>query len=101
MSQHYSDKTHESDPYSLPNVEVFQAVQADCPHCTTTNVGDGFTFYCDSCSKGRKGYTADSDQITKGWYWQACFPGCLPDGDPNGPYETEQAAVDAAQEGDE
>ena len=18
------------------------------------------------------------------WYWQACFPGCLPDGDPEG-----------------
>ncbi len=31
-----------------------------------------------------------------GWYWWACFPGCLPDGEPNGPFETaEQAYNDA------
>lgn len=27
-----------------------------------------------------------------GWYWQACFPGCLPDGEPTGPFDN---AVDA------
>ena len=29
-----------------------------------------------------------------GFYWWACFPGCLPDGDgiPNGPFETVEAA---------
>lgn len=34
-----------------------------------------------------------------GWYWQACYPGCLPDGDPAGPFETEQDAIDDANEG--
>lgn len=29
----------------------------------------------------------------KGWYWQACFPGCLPDGDPSGPFSSEQEAI--------
>lgn len=33
-----------------------------------------------------------------GWYWQACFPGCLPDGDPRGPFETEQDAITDANE---
>lgn len=33
-----------------------------------------------------------------GWYWWACFPGCLPDGDPQGPFATEQEAIDNAQE---
>jgi hypothetical protein len=33
----------------------------------------------------------------EGWYWQACFPGCLPDGDPMGPYATEAECMDAAQ----
>lgn len=28
-----------------------------------------------------------------GWYWQACFPGCLPDGEPSGPFKTEQDAI--------
>jgi hypothetical protein len=34
-----------------------------------------------------------------GWYWWACFPGCTPDGDPCGPFASEQAAIDNAQEG--
>jgi len=29
----------------------------------------------------------------EGWYWQACFPGCLPDGDPMGPFKTELDAM--------
>jgi hypothetical protein len=29
----------------------------------------------------------------EGWYWQACFPGCLPDGDPMGPFKTESDAM--------
>ena len=28
-----------------------------------------------------------------GWYWWACYPGCLPDGDPSGPFLTEQEAI--------
>lgn len=27
-----------------------------------------------------------------GWYWWPCLPGCLPDGDPIGPFETEHKA---------
>jgi hypothetical protein len=33
-----------------------------------------------------------------GWYWWACFPGCLPDGEPMGPFESEQAAIEAANQ---
>lgn len=32
-----------------------------------------------------------------GWYWWACFPGCLPDGDWSGPFNTEQAAINDAR----
>lgn len=32
----------------------------------------------------------------EGWYWQACFPGCLPDGDPMGPFKTESEAMQDA-----
>jgi len=31
-----------------------------------------------------------------GWYWVAGFPGCLPDSDPAGPFESEQDAIDDA-----
>lgn len=34
-----------------------------------------------------------------GWYWQAEFPGCMPDGDPSGPYTSSLAAFRDAQDG--
>ena len=41
--------------------------------------------------------TDEGDEpLPVGWYWHACFPGCLPDGEPNGPFATEaEAAQDA------
>lgn len=32
-------------------------------------------------------------ELWEGWYWQACFPECLPDGDPMGPFESEPDAM--------
>jgi len=56
MSQHYTDKRREKNPYALPDFETF--------------IGED----------GK-------------WYAWACFPGCLPDGDPIGPYATERSAI--------
>ena len=36
-------------------------------------------------------------QSVENFYWQACFPGCLPDGDAYGPFETYQEAYADAQ----
>jgi hypothetical protein len=36
-----------------------------------------------------------------GWYWWACFPGCMPDGEPSGPFATEAEAIADAQGGAE
>lgn len=33
-----------------------------------------------------------------GFYWWACFPGCMPDGEANGPFPTEQDAINDAKE---
>ena len=33
-----------------------------------------------------------------GYYWQSCFPGCLPDSDPVGPFTTESEAFSDARE---
>jgi hypothetical protein len=40
----------------------------------------------------------EGGDLSPGWYWQACFPGCLPDGEPVGPFETEKDAIESAQE---
>lgn len=34
-----------------------------------------------------------------GWYWWSCQPGCLPDGDPVGPFDSEEAAIIDCREG--
>jgi hypothetical protein len=39
------------------------------------------------------GSTDIGGDLEPGWYWQACFPGCLPDGEPEGPFSTEDAAL--------
>jgi hypothetical protein len=76
MSQAYSNPERASDPHALPDVEVF--------HVSTKESAD---FWAD----------ANGDPAEPGWYWWACFPGCLPDGDPNGPFATEAAALADAQ----
>jgi hypothetical protein len=45
-------------------------------------------------------WNIDDDEPTgPGWYWWTCFGGCLPEGDPIGPYDTAQACADDATDG--
>lgn len=76
MSQHYSDPERESDPYALPDVEVFYADEGELPSPES--------------DPGR--------EMMGGWYWWSCFPGCLPDSDPFGPFDSEAEALADAQE---
>lgn len=43
-------------------------------------------------------FDMDQEGWRAGWYWRAGFPGCLPDGEPMGPYTSSQAAYRNAQE---
>jgi hypothetical protein len=72
MTLYHSNKSRESDPHALPNIEVFHV------------------------SQDQVQYSAEPTQV--GWYWWPCFPGCLPDGDPNGPFTSEAEALADAQE---
>ena len=77
--QIYSDPSRENDPHALPDVEVFEV---------DYNLnGEKLSEY----DRKRPG----SEVI--GWYWWSCFPGCLPDDEPNGPFATEAEAVADAQ----
>ena len=80
MTQAYFNPERESDPYALPDCEVFYRSQHD-------NKLDGWT-------------DDDGEPLPSGWYWWACFPGCLPDGEPCGPFETEEEALADAQDYD-
>lgn len=65
--QVYSDPTRDSDPYALPDVEVFYH-----------EGGSIYDLY---------------EDINEGYYYWFCFPGCLPDSDPIGPFATEDEAI--------
>lgn len=42
--------------------------------------------------------TQDYESMPAGWYWWTCFPGCLPEGDPHGPFKSRVAAAADAEE---
>ena len=71
--QAYSEPERESDPHSLPDIEVFEQGDYDL-------VDD------------------EGEPLPDGWYWWSCLPGCLPDGEPTGPFDTEEEALEDAQQ---
>ena len=80
MTQHYFDPKREADPHALPDCEVFYY----SPNIAWTA---NETMYDD-----------EGDPRPAGWYWWACFPGCMPDSDPFGPFETEAEAFADARD---
>jgi hypothetical protein len=55
---------------------------------------DGETFYHDEADNAEfENGSSSHFGMSTGWYWWACFPGCLPDGDPIGPFVTEEEAM--------
>ncbi len=47
-----------------------------------------------------RNYDGDYKPIRPGWYWWTCFPGCLPDGEPMGPFSTSYRAYADARDED-
>jgi hypothetical protein len=73
MPYHHFNPERVYDPLAIPNLEVFFAQEGEL-------------------------YGDDDGPLPRGWYWWACFPNCLPDSDPHGPFASEQAALEDARE---
>jgi hypothetical protein len=73
VRQEYSDPRRADDPHALPDLEVFFA----------DDVKDAET----------------GEFRPAGFYWWPCFPGCLPDGEAAGPFDTEAEALADARQG--
>lgn len=90
--QVYSSPGRANNPYCLPDVEVWQEQRREfyCPRCRETyELPASFEYQvCFNCAgelkPGKVGKLA--------WWWWYCFPGCLPDSDVFGPYDTEKEA---------
>jgi hypothetical protein len=74
--QAYSNAQKTHNPRALPDLEIFFVTECD------TEPGDVFHSLDDGSFLGN------------GWYYWYCSPGCLPDSDPCGPFETEEKAHD-------
>lgn len=68
MTQFYFNPEREHEPGALPDAEAFYVPEHQ------------------------------SAELDAGWYWHACLPGCLPDSDPVGPFDTVSEAIADAQE---
>jgi hypothetical protein len=108
MTQHYSDESREDNPYALPDVETFQLTATEV---AATCEDDMYEFskrhefrLCHMNGKVREAMLdamVDELGITGGWFYWYCFPGCLPDSDPIGPFDTEaDALADARRNAD-
>ena len=100
--QAYSDPKRANDPHALPNVEVFKGYRHECRECEreyplfTDYYG---LLYVDKAECPECGSLNPRSLDTRAaWYWWSCFPGCLPDSDPFGPFATEAEALADAQE---
>ena len=77
----YSDGGRQGEEHSLPNVEVFHVSQLAVNY-----------------NLGNIDHADEHTIVEAGWYWWACFPGCIPDGEPIGPFVTDEDAIADAQE---
>lgn len=88
MGYFYSDPKREGDPHALPNVEIFDATQ--CEECGAIDPETHFG--------GDSPYCPHSE-TRRGFFYQFGFPGCIPDGEPCGPFASEAEALADAREG--
>lgn len=77
--QAYSDPRRESDPYALPDIEIFHVAGTE--------------------ARANRKADPEGNCTRAGFYWWSCFPGCLPDSDPIGPFRSEAAALRDARQG--
>jgi len=98
----YSDPSREDDDYALPDIEVWSD-RVSIVHCRCGDYETAFdhahvedAVYCPSCEREAES-VEDTDR--EAWFYWLCFPGCLPDGGLNGPFETEAEALADARVG--
>lgn len=103
--QAYSNPDDEKDPWKLPDVEIFQLTAQEVAERDEDMVHEymrrrefrlaGFN----SRDRARMfDAMIEENGITGGWFFWFCFPGCMPDSDAFGPYNSWQEAKTAAEE---
>jgi hypothetical protein len=105
MSQHYSNPERENNPHALPDIEIFELTAPEAAGLDDDLVWEYMKrreFRLANMSSRVREKMLDAiveeQGITGGWFWQSCLPGCLPDGDPVGPFASRKEALTDAQQ---
>ena len=85
MSYFYTDPTRETDPHSLPDVEVFHITASEFINA------DSDTWLAERMEN-------EAADAVAGWFYAFGSPGCLWDSEPVGPFDTEEEALEAVRE---
>jgi DNA-directed RNA polymerase subunit RPC12/RpoP len=99
MAQFFSNPKRETAPYAMPDAEAWRAevYRFDCETCGDMLLHEGEVdaatdgVQCPSC-QGNRGTLVRTGE-KKWWAW-FCFPGCMPESEPFGPFDSEKQAID-------
>ena len=108
MTQAYSDPSREADEHALPDIEVFELTAHEYAAQDVELIHDYMKrpefrpASMNSCVREAMLDTiVRENRFNSGWFWQSCFPGCLPDGPVIGPSNTYKEALADAQSNNE
>lgn len=103
--QFYSDPSRESEKWSLPDCQAFQMTAGEVAETMQDEIYNLMKrpeFRLASMSPRIREKMIETlieeNAVEGGWFFQFCFPGCLPEGDPVGPFASCEEAVRACQE---
>lgn len=97
MTQFYFDVDREHSPYALPDGEVFYAEEGDWWYKNDQRVDEPSCSCKEEESEEKCVLCEGAEPCGAGFYWWSCLPGCLPDSDPHGPFDTEEEAIEDAR----
>ena len=100
MTQEYSNPDRETDPYSLPELEIFERTARECALDDEELVWEYYKRFPLSHMNSRDrermiDTIVEEEEIRGGWFYWYCFPGCLPDSEAIGPFDSYDEALAA------
>lgn len=105
MSQAYSNPDRESDEHALPDLEIFQLTAREVAEQDEDLIYEymkrpGYRLASMNSSVREAMFDAmiEEEGINGGWFYWYCFPGCMPDSEAVGPFDSKDAALQDARE---
>lgn len=100
MTRFYSDETREDEKYSLPDCEVFQLTALEAAEYWEDEIREAMRMkrfqlagFNSTVRERMLEWIVEKHGITGGWFYWFCFPGCMPDSTPFGPFDSREDAI--------